>query len=205
VTPLLPNLELRIASESIKSKTEKPENSEARTLNPKPLNNQVRIREAEAAELDQIEELVHEAYLEFKPVFPENIWQAWMASISHAIHSSEGLLLVAEYGSALQGVVKFYPDAGQSSQGHWPPGTAAMRILAVRPPARGRGVGTLLTRECIERARQMGLKVIYLYTGTFMTAARRLYEEQGFTRAREFDGAPGPIAYRLVLKDSALS
>jgi ribosomal protein S18 acetylase RimI-like enzyme len=163
------------------------------------MNEQVHIREAEAAELDQIEALVHEAYLEFKPVFPENIWQAWMASIRHAIHSTEGLLLVAEWRGVLQGVVKFYPDARQSSQGHWPPGAAAMRILAVRPQARGRGYGTRLTRECLRRARELGLKVIYLYTGTFMTAARRLYEEQGFTRAPEFDGDPGPIAYRLAL------
>jgi N-acetylglutamate synthase-like GNAT family acetyltransferase len=163
------------------------------------MNEQVRIREAEAAELDQIEELVHEAYLEFRPVFPENIWQAWMQSISHAIHSSEGLLLVAEHQGAIHGVVKFYPDARQSSQGHWPAGAAAMRILAVRPQARGRGYGTQLTGECIRRARELGLKEIYLYTGTFMAAARRLYEEHGFIRAPELDGDPGPIAYRLVL------
>jgi len=160
---------------------------------------EVRIREAAGAELDEIEKLVHEAYLEFRPIFPADIWQAWMDNISQTIHAPEGLLLVAEDRGAIQGVIKFYADAGQSALGHWPPGAAAMRILAVRPGSRGRGYGTLLVRECLRRARELGLRLIYLYTGTFMTQARRLYEKLGFARAPEFDGDPGPIAYRLEL------
>jgi ribosomal protein S18 acetylase RimI-like enzyme len=159
----------------------------------------VRLREAAAAELDRIEALVQAAYLEFRPIFPENLWKAWMENIGQTIHSRDGLLLVAEDQGEIQGVVKFYADAGQAAMGQWPPGAAAMRILAVRPRSRGKGYGTLLTRECLRRARELGIRVIYLYTGTFMASARRLYEKLGFTRAPEFDRDPGPIAYRLEL------
>jgi ribosomal protein S18 acetylase RimI-like enzyme len=53
--------------------------------------------------------------------------------------------------------------------------------------------------ECLRLARELGISVIYLYTGKFMHAARRLYERLGFVRAEELDGDPGPIAYRLDL------
>jgi GNAT superfamily N-acetyltransferase len=58
---------------------------------------------------------------------------------------------------------------------------------------------TLLARECVHRAKALKISTIYLYTGTFMQAARHIYEKLGFQRAPEFDRDPGPIAYRLDL------
>jgi ribosomal protein S18 acetylase RimI-like enzyme len=72
-----------------------------------------------------------------------------------------------------------------------------MRMLAVKPGSRGRGHGILLTEACRRRAHDLEIGAIFLYTGTFMAAARRLYEKLGFKRAPEFDRNPGPIAYRL--------
>lgn len=157
------------------------------------------IREAAAEELAGIETLVREAYREFRPLFPEKVWEAWMENIGETIRSESGILLVAEDQGKVQGVVKFFPQAGQSGMGQWPPGAAAIRILAVSPPARGRGYGTLLTRECLRRAREQKVSVIFLFTGEFMHAARHIYEKLGFRRVPEFDRDPGPIAYRLDL------
>ncbi len=67
------------------------------------------------------------------------------------------------------------------------------------PASRGRGYGVRLTQACLDRARELGVPTVFLYTGTFMTAARHLYEKLGFQRALEFDRDPGPIAYRLDL------
>ena len=122
-----------------------------------------------------------------------------MESISEAIHSSDGVLLVAGGQGRIEGAVKFYPDAGQGHQGEWPPGAAAIRLLAVHPASRGRGHGVRLTRACLDRARALKVPAVFLYTGTFMAAARQLYEKLGFKRALEFDRDPGPIAYRLDL------
>jgi ribosomal protein S18 acetylase RimI-like enzyme len=108
-------------------------------------------------------------------------------------------LLVLEHRGKIAGAVKFYPDAAQSHQGQWPSGSASIRLLAVHPSNRGRGFGRLLTEACLQRARELSIPTIFLYTGTFMTAAQHLYEKLGFTRAPEFDRDPGPIAYRLEL------
>ncbi len=108
---------------------------------------------------------------------------------------------VAAAEGAIQGAVQFFPDASRSRQGQWPVGAATIRLLAVRPEARGRGLGTLLTQECLRRARTLNISTIYLYTGRFMLAAQQIYEKLGFKRAPEYDPPqqPGPIAYRLDL------
>jgi ribosomal protein S18 acetylase RimI-like enzyme len=159
----------------------------------------IQIREAGAGELDEVESLVKTAYREFQPLMPEAAWNRWMDNISETIHSPDGVLLVAGDQGRIQGAVKFYPDAGQAHQGQWPAGAGLIRLLAVAPASRGRGYGRLLTRACLNRARDLSIPTIFLYTGTFMAAARQLYGKLGFKRAPEFDRDPGPIAYRLDL------
>jgi ribosomal protein S18 acetylase RimI-like enzyme len=159
----------------------------------------VLIREGTPEEQDEIETLVKTAYREFQPIFPADRWEAWMDNIWETVHSGQGVAIVAESQGKLQGVVKFYPHAGQAGMGQWPKEAASMRILAVHPDSRGKGYGVLLVRECVRRARVLKIHQIYLYTGTFMQAARHIYEKLGFKRALEFDRDPGPIAYRLDL------
>jgi ribosomal protein S18 acetylase RimI-like enzyme len=157
------------------------------------------IRQAEAEELDEVENLVKAAYREFQPLMPEEVWERWMANISETIQAPDGVLLVAGKQGNIAGAVKFYPDAGQAHQGQWPAGAGLIRLLAVAPAHRGRGYGRLLTQACLDRARDLSIPTIFLFTGTFMAAARQLYEKLGFQRAPEFDRDPGPIAYRLDL------
>jgi ribosomal protein S18 acetylase RimI-like enzyme len=159
----------------------------------------IKIRQAGAAEWDEVESLVKAAYREFQPLMPAAAWERWMDNISETIHSPLGRLLVVDNQGRIEGAVKFYPDAAQSHLGQWPAGAASMRLLAVPPAHRGRGYGRLLTRACLKRARGLKIPTIFLYTGTFMAAARHLYEKLGFRRAPEFDRDPGPIAYRLDL------
>ena len=160
---------------------------------------EIRIREAGAGERQAVENLVKTVYREFQPLMPEVAWAGWMESIREAIHSVDGVLLVAEAQGRIQGAVKFYPDARQAHQGEWPPGAASIRLLAVDPASRGRGYGVRLTQACLTLARELQVHTVFLYTGTFMAAARHLYEKLGFKRAPEFDRDPGPIAYRLEL------
>ena len=161
----------------------------------------IKIREAGAAELDEVETLVKTAYREFQSLMPAAAWNGWMANIRETIQTPDGVLLVAEDQGRIEGAVKFYPDAGQAHQGQWPAGAASIRLLAVAPASRGRGYGRLLTQACLYRARELSLPTIFLFTGTFMTAAHQLYEKIGFKRAPEFDRDPGPIAYRLDLSE----
>jgi ribosomal protein S18 acetylase RimI-like enzyme len=157
------------------------------------------IREAGAEEWQEVEDLVKTVYREFQTLMSAAAWAGWMDSISEAIHSADGVLLVAGDPGRIEGAVKFYPDAGQAHQGDWPPGAASIRLLAVDPASRGLGYGVRLTQACLDRARKLGVHTVFLYTGAFMAAARHLYEKLGFRRALEFDRDPGPIAYRLDL------
>jgi ribosomal protein S18 acetylase RimI-like enzyme len=69
---------------------------------------------------------------------------------------------------------------------------AAFRMLAVDPAVRGRGVGELLVRTCLDRARAAGKRRMVLSTGPRMTAAHRLYQRLGFRRLPERDWSPEP-------------
>jgi DNA-binding MarR family transcriptional regulator/GNAT superfamily N-acetyltransferase len=57
---------------------------------------------------------------------------------------------------------------------------AKLRLLIVRPEARGLGLGARLTDECIAFARARGYRRIVLWTQSILTAARHIYASRGF-------------------------
>ena len=58
--------------------------------------------------------------------------------------------------------------------------TARLRLLYVEPLARGLGLGKKLVLECTEFARQASYKRIVLWTQSTLTAARKLYVNEGY-------------------------
>ena len=101
---------------------------------------------------------------------------------------------MAEDEGAILGAVLLLPAGsvvgkpGGAIALEWP----EVRLLAVAPAARGKGVARQLMNECIQRARTAGAPALTLHTTDMMAVAIRLYERLGFERTPELDIRPAP-------------
>ena len=157
-----------------------------------------------AGELDDAGALMVAAYTEYQSPLPPPMWRAYEAEIRDVRgRLADSALIVAEDAGRLVGAVTYYEDGTREPHGKWPPSWAVFRLLAVHPDARGRGVGRLLTDECLGRARDAGRTAMGLHTTSLMTVARTMYERMGFVRAPQHDFHPVPsfhvMAYHLPL------
>lgn len=113
-----------------------------------------------------------------------------------------GTVLVAVEDRDLLGTVMLEPWHADSEVARGAD-EAEMRAFAVSPAAQRRGIGRALIRAAIAEARARGARRLVLSTQPAMTAAQRLYQEEGFTRLPERDWAPVPgltlLAYALPL------
>jgi ribosomal protein S18 acetylase RimI-like enzyme len=66
-------------------------------------------------------------------------------------------------------------------------GEFELRMLAVSPIERGRGIGAKLTKAGMDLAVEQGASRIVLSTMESMTSAHRLYERMGFQRREDLD------------------
>lgn len=162
------------------------------------------IRDAATEEFDQASAVMQAAYQEYKPdPLPPawaGTWDAYWREIGAVgSRADEAQLILATIGEHIAGAVTFYPDASRSKSVDWPPGWAAIRLLAVRPDCRCRGIGRALAQECLRRARRHGALAVGLHTDSRMPIAARLYSQLGFRRAPDLDFRPLPEAGITVL------
>jgi GNAT superfamily N-acetyltransferase len=167
------------------------------------------IRTARPADRGTIARLTLAAYREYASIMPPDAWRALDDALRAALADDTDVTrLVAELDGTIVGSAALYaPDSAAygslASLTSWP----EVRLVAVDPSVRGRGVARALVDECIRRARASGATVLGIHTSKSMRAAMRLYERMGFVRDPEHDfqppGAELVEGYLLRLDDLA--
>jgi len=169
----------------------------------------VTVRGAEPGDRDAIQAVTLDAYLQYAEAIPAH-WEGYRQNILATLAAAApGSQIVALDGDRVVGAVLLYA-AGTSIEiagaGDTPVAFPEVRLLAVAPSARGRGVGAALMNECMRRARSASATALTLHTTDFMEAAMRLYGRLGFVRAGDLDFQPAPgivvKGYRLDLSAS---
>jgi GNAT superfamily N-acetyltransferase len=139
------------------------------------------VRDARSEELEEVAELLHEAYQEYAGSFPGDAWESYLEDVLDVSgRQGESELIVAELEGKLVGTVTLYAKGYYSEI--WPTGWAGIRLLGVLLAYRGEGIARALMEECIRRCRARGIAVIALHTGDMMKAAQKMYQGLGFQR-----------------------
>ncbi|MBX0358576.1 GNAT family N-acetyltransferase [Halobacillus sp. Nhm2S1] len=152
----------------------------------------ITIRNAKKEDLLEVRKLRLVAYEDHISSIPEEHWKALKKAISSEADQKTGVdLIVAEVNGNILGSVALFPAKTDAYEGYvdeldYP----EIRVLAVIPQARGKGIASALIEECIQRAKAKGYSGIGLHTGSFMKDAIALYERYGFERLPQHDFEP---------------
>lgn len=150
----------------------------------------VSIRAARPAEHAAVGALTFEAYAGAGLLDDDSGYAHELRDARGRAEHADVLVAVDEAGTLL-GTVTFClpgsPHAELSGDGQ-----AEFRMLAVSAAARGRGVGGMLVRACLDRASALGCHSVVISTRPQMRAAHRLYEQLGFVRTPQLDWHPHP-------------
>jgi GNAT superfamily N-acetyltransferase len=167
------------------------------------------VRNAYPGEFEEIGKLIVMVYSQLDG-FPKESDQPdyykMLANVGDLTNKPQTELLVAvsSDGKISGGVVYFgdmsnYGSGGAATQEK---NSAGFRLLFVNPSARGQGIGTLLTNECIRKARKNKAVQVIIHTTMAMQTAWKMYEKLGFIRSTDLDFIQGELpvfGFRLKL------
>ncbi|MCT2591847.1 GNAT family N-acetyltransferase [Streptomyces sp. N2-109] len=162
----------------------------------------ITIRAAREEELTGVGELTARAFLD-DGLLTHGTGDPYLAVLRDARRRAEHaeVLVAVDAEGEVLGAVAFVGAGGEYADIAGA-GEAEFRMLAVRPEGRGRGVGEALVRECLARARGLGLRAMVLSSQPSMVAAHRLYGRLGFTRTpeRDWEPLPGLLLWTFALE-----
>jgi GNAT superfamily N-acetyltransferase len=149
----------------------------------------IELRDALPHEYDAVGDLTYDAYVGDGHIEAGSDYSRKLRDT--ALRAKEAEVVVAVEDGVLLGSVTNCPPGSpwkELSGDGW----GEFRLLAVAAPARGRGVGEALVRECLARSRAADDIGMALSTKTSMAAAHRMYHRLGFLRSPEEDWRPLP-------------
>lgn len=161
------------------------------------------VEELVEEEKGNVQELLIASYQQYEHSFSDpEFWKGYLEDIKTSLDNPYvDRILVAKQGSDILGTVQLFKTAEKAyKRMEVPIYDPFIRLLAVHPKARGRGIAIELLKACVNYAKEIEAKSIYLFTGNEMAKAIRLYEWFGFKRdfTREFvNNDNSPKCYRF--------
>ncbi len=104
-----------------------------------------------------------------------------------------GAILVALYGNMPLGICALIPIPHL-------PYDFEMAKMAVSPKAQGKGIGKLLGKAVIAKAKELGAKSVYLESNTKLSPAINLYRKLGFKEIEGIQAAYNRVDIQMVLE-----
>jgi GNAT superfamily N-acetyltransferase len=167
------------------------------------------IRNATSAEFEEIGKLMIRVYSQLEG-FPKESEQPdyyrMLANVGELTKRPESELLVAVSsddkiaGSVVYfGDMKYYGSGGIATSVQ---NAAGFRLLAVDHFFRGQGIGRMLTKECIRKAKDKKVTQVIIHTTMAMQTAWNMYLKMGFKRSEDLDFMQGELpvfGFRLLL------
>ena len=167
------------------------------------------VRNARTSEFEALGRLMVKVYSELKGFPKQNEQPQYFEMLANIgaftkKPKTELLVAVSPNGKISGGVVyfgdmRYYGSGGTATKEK---NVSGFRLLAVDPMARGKGIGKLLTLECIAKARSFKQSQVVIHTTKVMQTAWKMYERLGFQRSEDLDFVQGELpvfGFRLTL------
>lgn len=166
------------------------------------MNSTITVRLAEPADYPAIGAITVDAYRADKQLEAGVGYADSLRDVAGRAAVGEVLVAVDDAGEILGSVTFVLPGTPYAEVSE--PGEAEFRMLAVVPSAWGRGIGALLARACVDRARQLGASAVMICARDFAATAQTMYLRLGFVRVPARDWTPvegvNLLALRLELE-----
>ena len=112
-------------------------------------------------------------------------------------HPETELLVAVDNSNTILGAVVYFNDMqyyGSGGIATQEKNSAGFRLLGVDNNVRGKGIGKLLTQECIRKATENNLNQVIIHSTLAMQTAWKMYENIGFRRSEDLDFMQGELA-----------
>lgn len=159
-------------------------------------------RTATTADKPQLIELGLMAYGQFKDQLGAENWEEMRQSIISEANwywmFAKSLPVVATDDDRIVGMAFLFLSGNPWQM--YPADWSYIRFVGVHPDYEGQGIGTKLTRWCVEKACESGEKTIALHTSELMLGAQHIYKSAGFKQVDQLPDRFG-IKYWLFRLD----
>jgi GNAT superfamily N-acetyltransferase len=146
----------------------------------------MRIREATPEDFGEVARITLDAYRALPTWIGD--WYAGILADVAARAAANTLLVAEDEDGRILGSVTLVMEGGSWFEWRFgEDGDCGFRMLSVDPPAQGKGVGSALVMECLDRARKAGRTRMIIGSTPWMTTAHRIYQGMGFRRRPDID------------------